>query len=194
VLTWDATEPLLDAAGQPVTRWDGRTTKRHPTTGQEVPDETARLPVVRTLNPRPAVWPTADYVVGNPPFIGAGLMRETLGDGYVEALRTAHPDVPGSADFVMFWWNHAAALVRAGQVQRFGLVTTNSLSQTFNRRVVEAHLAGEARAGFPSCCPAGSAGSSGSDRGRDRACALPLPPNRTGGFPASGSPVDGCPS
>jgi len=42
----------------------------------------------------------------------------------------------------MFWWNHAAALVRAGQVQRFGLVTTNSLSQTFNRRVVERHLAG----------------------------------------------------
>src|SRR5437867_2388634 len=29
------------------------------------------------------------------------------------------------------------------------------------------------------------------DRGRDGALAPPLPPNRTGGFPASGSPVDG---
>ena len=29
------------------------------------------------------------------------------------------------------------------------------------------------------------------DKGRDRAFALPLPPNRTGGFPASGFPVDG---
>jgi hypothetical protein len=44
VLTWDATEPVLDAAGQPLTHWDGRTMKLHPTTGQEVPDETARVP------------------------------------------------------------------------------------------------------------------------------------------------------
>ena len=44
VLAWDAVEPLLDAGGQPVTRWDGRTTKLHPVTGEEVPDETARVP------------------------------------------------------------------------------------------------------------------------------------------------------
>ena len=31
----------------------------------------------------------------------------------------------------------------------------------------------------------------GKDRGRDRVVALPLPPNRTGGFPASGFPVGG---
>ena len=54
VLAWDAVEPLLDAAGQPVTRWDGRTTKPHPVTGEQVPDETARVPVYRYLNPRPA--------------------------------------------------------------------------------------------------------------------------------------------
>jgi hypothetical protein len=143
VLTWDATEPVLDTAGQPVTHWDGRTTKLHPTIGLEVPDETARVPVLRYLNPRPAVWPQADFIVGSPPFIGAGPMRETLGDGYVEALRAAHADVPQSSDFVVFWWNHAASLVRAGAVQRFGLVTTNSLSQTFNRRVVGTHLARE---------------------------------------------------
>ncbi|MGB4805476.1 MAG: type IIL restriction-modification enzyme MmeI, partial [Anaerolineae bacterium] len=44
VLAWDAVEPLLDAAGRPVTRWDGRTTRRHPVTGEQVPDETARVP------------------------------------------------------------------------------------------------------------------------------------------------------
>jgi len=142
---WDATEPVLDAAGQPVTRWDGRTKVLHPTTGLEVPDEAARVPVLRYLDPRPAAWPGADFVVGNPPFVGAGPMREALGDGHVEALRGAHAEgVPASADLVMFWWNHAAGLVRAGQVGRFGFVTTNSLSQTFNRRVVERHLAGEA--------------------------------------------------
>ena len=43
----------------------------------------------------------------------------------------------------MFWWDKAAELVRGGQVQRFGLITTNSLRQTFNRRVLEHHLHGE---------------------------------------------------
>ena len=51
----------------------------------------------------------------------------------------------------MYWWERAAEAVRRGEVERFGLVTTNSLPQTFNRRVVERHLDGEpvgrARAG-----------------------------------------------
>jgi len=67
-------------------------------------------------------------------------MRAALGDGYVQALRGAWPDVPESADFVMFWWHHAAQQVAAGQVRRLGLITTNSLRQTFNRRVVQAAL------------------------------------------------------
>ena len=66
-------------------------------------------------------------------------MREALGDGYVEALRKAWKgDVPESADFVMFWWRKAAELVRDGKAKRFGFITTNSIHQTFNRRVIEA--------------------------------------------------------
>ncbi len=38
-------------------------------------------------------------------------MRDALGDGYVEALRGAWPDVPETADFVMYWWHHAAEAV-----------------------------------------------------------------------------------
>jgi hypothetical protein len=65
-------------------------------------------------NPRRAEWPQADFIVGNPPFIGASRMREALGDGYTEALRKAawKGDVPESADFVMFWWHKAAELRR----------------------------------------------------------------------------------
>lgn len=86
---------------------------------------------------KPATWPEADVVVGNPPFIGAANMRAALGDAYVEALRQAWRDVPDSADFVMFWWHHAAQLVAQGKISRFGFITTNSLRQTFNRRVVQ---------------------------------------------------------
>ncbi len=94
-------------------------------------------------NPHRPVWPEADFIVGNPPFIGKGSMiREALGNDYVEALWAANPDVPKSADFVMQWWDRAADIVRkpGTRLKRFGLVTTNSIAQIFNRKVVEQHL------------------------------------------------------
>lgn len=140
LIAYDRIEPVLDDAGQPLTRWDGRTTKKHPVTGRDVPDESARVPVVRYINPRPAVWPETDYIVGNPPFIGAATMRQALGDGYTDAVRGTLDTVGESSDFVMYWWDHAARLAREGKIRRFGFVTTNSLRQTFNRRVIETHL------------------------------------------------------
>jgi hypothetical protein len=140
-------EPVVDAEGKAVSRWDGRTTKTHPVTGEQVPDESAQEPVLRYLNPRQAEWPQADFIVGNPPFIGSGTMRRALGDGYVEALRSVWKEVPDSADFVMYWWHNAAALTRSGKVRRFGFITTNSITQTFNRKVVERHLVGAPLAG-----------------------------------------------
>ncbi|MFH5803923.1 class I SAM-dependent DNA methyltransferase [Alienimonas sp. DA493] len=140
VLAYDARTPRLDEQGAPITTWDGRTTKPHPVTGQEVPDETARVPVYDYQNPRPAEWPQADYIVGNPPFVGNFKMRQDLGSGYVEALRGAYKALPESCDLVMYWWHLAAETVRTGGAKRFGFITTNSLRQTFNRRVVEPHL------------------------------------------------------
>ena len=139
VLAYDAAEPQTDAAGRPVTRWDGVTFKPHPVTGLPVPDERAQTLQWRYVNPRKAEWPQADFIVGNPPFIGNKRMRDALGDGYANALRNAWPEVPESADFVMYWWHKAGDMTRTGQVQRFGLITTNSLTMIFNRRVIEAH-------------------------------------------------------
>ncbi|MBJ9654713.1 class I SAM-dependent DNA methyltransferase [Burkholderia multivorans] len=139
VLEYDRREHVVDAHGQVMTRWDGVTMKLHSVTGQEVPDESAQVVQWRYLNPRKASWPAADFIVGNPPFIGNKRMRTMLGDGYVDALRSAWPDVPESADFVMYWWQQAAETVRKGNAQRFGLITTNSLTMIFNRRVIEAH-------------------------------------------------------
>ncbi len=135
LIAFDGCEPEVDSQGQPVTRWDGVSFKTSPITGELIPDEQQRIPQERYVNPRLAVWPTADYVIGNPPFIGASAMRRTLGDGYVEAVRATWPAVPESADFVMYWWQIAAKTVRQGTLQRFGFITTNSLRQTFNRRV-----------------------------------------------------------
>ncbi|WP_374432723.1 class I SAM-dependent DNA methyltransferase [Inhella sp.] len=140
VLAYDGMEPAQDAEGKPLLRWDGKTTKTHPVTGEAVPDESAQIQVWRYLNPRPAAWPQADFIVGNPPFIGTKRMRSLLGDGYVDALRASWPHVSDSSDFVMYWWDHAAELTRHGRVKRFGLITTNSIRQAFNRQVLSRHL------------------------------------------------------
>ena len=70
-------------------------------------------------------------------------MRGELPDCYAETLRSVYSEVPDSADFVMYWWHRAAELVRNGSVRRFGLITTNSISQTFQRRVLVPHLTAE---------------------------------------------------
>ncbi len=137
LLDYDDVEYVNGEDGRPVTRWDGKTMKVSPVTGEEIPDETARMPLERYVNPRKAVWPEADFAVGNPPFIGNKRMRWALGDGYVEALRATWEDVPETSDLVMYWWNQAAQLARTSKLQGFGFITTNSISQTFNRRVIE---------------------------------------------------------
>ncbi len=118
----------------------GVPTRKNPVTGEDVPDESARVVVYRYLNPTKAEWPKADFVVGNPPYIGNKRMRLALGDGYVEALRSAWKDVPETVDFVLYWWHQAADLSRAKAIRRFGFITTNSITQTFNRRVIQQAL------------------------------------------------------
>ena len=140
VLAYDHEEALIDDQGRPLTRWDGLSYTRNPLTGQEVPDLGKRVPVYRYHTPRPAEWPIADFVVGNPPFVGNKRMRLALGDEYTEALRAAYPEVPEAADLVMYWWSKAATAVRQGKSKRFGLITTNSITQEFNRRVVGSFL------------------------------------------------------
>ncbi|MGA3403752.1 MAG: type IIL restriction-modification enzyme MmeI, partial [Acetobacteraceae bacterium] len=97
-------------------------------------------------NPRQPDWPKAEFIVGNPPFIGGKDIRARLGDERTEALWAAHPHMNESADFVMYWWDHAAGLLtsKGTVLRRFGLVTTNSISQMFQRRVMERHLLAKA--------------------------------------------------
>ncbi len=139
LLAWDERVAATDGNGAVRTRWDGSTMKPHPATGRPVPDDRARVTQQRYVAPRPAPWPRADFIIGNPPFIGGKYLRERLGDGYVAAL-FAITDVPESADFVMHWWDRAALAVRRGETRRFGFVTTNSITQVFSRRVIARHL------------------------------------------------------
>ncbi len=86
-----------------------------------------------------AVWPAADAVVGNPPFVGVSRKRRELGAEYVAALdRSYAPRVPGASDLVCYWFEKARGMIAAGRLQRAGLVATNSIRGGANRTVLEA--------------------------------------------------------
>ncbi len=93
-------------------------------------------------NPRRPKWPEADYIVGNPPFVGGKDIRARMGSAYAEALWKAHKHLNDSADFVMYWWDRSADILLKPKtrLKRFGFVTTNSISQVFQRRVMEPYL------------------------------------------------------
>lgn len=147
LIDYDAREPMKDENGSAITIWDGISYKSSPVTGELVPDDSQRKSVYHYINPTKAEWPQADYIVGNPPFIGKLKIREALGDGYVDAIREVYGGkVPDSADLVMYWWFIAANIVASNKAERFGFITTNSIKQVFNRKITEPFLGGKKKA------------------------------------------------
>ena len=140
LIAWKRWKYATDENGTPITRWDGETYKIDPATGRQVPDANATTVDKVYEDVTTAVWPKADFIVGNPPFIGAKWIRQTLGNGYFESLTKTYSELPKFSDFVMYWWHKAATYVGDGKVIRFGFITTNSITQNFNRRTVVRHL------------------------------------------------------
>lgn len=54
-----------------------------------------------------AQWLATDVIVGNPPFLGAKLLKPAYGKEYVKRVRAAYPEVPGMADFCVYWFRRA---------------------------------------------------------------------------------------
>ncbi len=77
LLDYTREEIATDKQGRQLTRWGGKT-KVHPITGEDVPDETDQILVMRPVRPKATIWPEADFVVGNPPFIAGKDLREDL--------------------------------------------------------------------------------------------------------------------
>lgn len=132
VLAWDVIEEDATRA-----RVDSTPRIPDPVTGQLLPDPKVVIPYQGHSNARPAEWPEADFIFGNPPYLGVRRQRETFGDGYVDALRSAYPQFLDSADYVMYWWWKSAQEVAAGRTIRAGLITTNSITQPLNRSAIE---------------------------------------------------------
>ena len=88
-------------------------------------------------DPVPAAWPEADFIIGNPPFLGNKRKRERLGDDYVERLRAAWADqVGGQADLCTHWHELARRQIERGDAAAAGLLATNSITGSESRRVL----------------------------------------------------------
>jgi hypothetical protein len=55
----------------------------------------------------PAQWPKADVIIGNPPFLGAKRLKPERGADYVNSVRRVFGDVPGMADYCVYWFRKA---------------------------------------------------------------------------------------
>ena len=87
---------------------------------------------------RPTTWPKADVIIGNPPFLGAKLLKPERGPDYVNTLRRAYPEVPGMADYCVYWirkaHDHLPPCTAADPVAgRAGLVGTQNIRNNQSR-------------------------------------------------------------
>ena len=91
-----------------------------------------------TVNPSEPEWPSAEFIIGNPPFLGSKLLRTNLGDNYVDAMFALYKGrVPAEADVVCYWFEKARALVADKKARRAGLLATQGIRGGANRRVLQ---------------------------------------------------------
>lgn len=100
-----------------------------------------RNAIVETLpsgEPKIPAWPEAEFIVGNPPFLGGKRLRTVLGDDYVEALFNAWDGKVGrEADLVAYWHEHARQQIAAGKARRAGLLATQAIRSGANLDVLK---------------------------------------------------------
>lgn len=83
-------------------------------------------------------WPDVDVIIGNPPFLGAKKLKPQRGADYAQVVRSAYPEVPGMADYCVYWFrkahDHLPACVASDPLSgRAGLVGTQNIRSSQHR-------------------------------------------------------------
>ncbi|SFH66946.1 DNA methyltransferase [Bradyrhizobium sp. Gha] len=76
-------------------------------------------------------WPKVEAIIGNPPFQSKNKMIDEFGRAYVNKVRSAFPEVPGRADYCVYWLRKTHDELAPSQ--RAGLVGTNTIRQNYSR-------------------------------------------------------------
>ena len=98
----------------------------------------ALLDLSDPAGPQEAAWPEAEFIIGNPPFLGAKKLRKGLGDAYARDLfRVFGERVPGMSDLVCYFFEKARMQISDDVAKRAGLLATNSIRGGASRRVLD---------------------------------------------------------
>lgn len=76
-------------------------------------------------------WVKANAIIGNPPYQSKNKMQQEYGVSYISQLREKYPEVPGRADYCVYWFRRTHDALKAGG--RAGLVGTNTIRQNYSR-------------------------------------------------------------
>ena len=89
-------------------------------------------------NPAEPEWPAAEFIVGNPPFLGRGGLRSGLGDGYTDSIYSVYAGrLPNASDLCCYWFEKARAQIADGNTKRAGLLATQGIRGRDNRAVLQ---------------------------------------------------------
>ena len=79
-------------------------------------------------------WPDAEFIVGNPPFLGGSRMLEELGREYQHNLWSVFRGrTPGVADLCCYWFEKARRHIELKKTKRAGLLATQGIRGGANR-------------------------------------------------------------
>jgi len=87
---------------------------------------------VQTNDALIADWPKVDVIIGNPPYQSKNKIQQELGITYINTVREKYPNVPGLADYCVYWFRKTHDELKEGQ--RAGLVGTNTIRQNYSRQ------------------------------------------------------------
>jgi hypothetical protein len=81
-------------------------------------------------------WPAAEFIVGNPPFLGANKFKRKIENA--DALREVFDGrVPPTADLVCYWFEKVSSQFRSGLASRFGLLATSAIRAGNNLKFLD---------------------------------------------------------
>ena len=83
-------------------------------------------------------WPAAEFIVGNPPFLGRRSWNRDFAREYTLAVDQVYSDaLARSSDLCCYWFEKARRQIAAGITRRAGLLATQNIRATFSRGVLE---------------------------------------------------------